>query len=95
MSPLHCTYIVALATIKVAIIGFLFGIQPMVIDCSSIYTCTCIIIYAHWQLCNNTNTIPNRSRYAGTYTVAIAGWYRWEGLGGQGMGCEWLAGLVW
>ena len=19
----------------------------------------------------------------------------WEGLGGQGMGCEWLAGLVW
>ena len=21
--------------------------------------------------------------------------YGWEGLGGQGMGCEWLAGLVW
>ena len=21
-------------------------------------------------------------------------WYGWEGLGGQGMGCQWLAGLV-
>ena len=28
------------------------------------------------------------------YAIAVAGWYRWEGLGGQGMGCEWLAGLV-
>ena len=29
-----------------------------------------------------------------TYAVAIAGRYGWKGLG-QGMGCEWLAGLVW
>ena len=26
----------------------------------------------------------------GTYAAAIAGRYGWEGLGGQGMGCEWL-----
>ena len=25
----------------------------------------------------------------------IAGRYGWEGLGGQGLDCEWLAGLVW
>ena len=29
------------------------------------------------------------------YAIAIAGRYEWEGLGGQDMGCEWLAGLVW
>ena len=29
------------------------------------------------------------------YATVIARWYGWEGLGGQGMGCEWLAGLVW
>ena len=40
--------------------------------------------------CNDANTIPTRSRYAGTYAAAIAGRYGWEGLGGQGMGCEWL-----
>ena len=45
--------------------------------------------------CNDANAIPTRSRYAGTYAAAIAGRYGWEGLGGQGMGCEWLAGLVW
>ena len=28
------------------------------------------------------------------YVVGIAAWYEWEGLGGQGTGCEWLAGLV-
>ena len=25
---------------------------------------------------------------------SIRGLYRWEGLGGLGMGCEWLAGLL-
>ena len=45
--------------------------------------------------CNDTNAIPTRSRYASTYAAAIAGRYGWEGLGGQGMGCKWLAGLVW
>ena len=45
--------------------------------------------------CYYTNAIPTRSRYAGTYTSVIAGRYGWEGLGGQGLGCEWLAGLVW
>ena len=44
--------------------------------------------------CNDANAIPTRSRYAGTYAVAIAGRYGWAGLGGQRMGCEWLAGLV-
>ena len=44
--------------------------------------------------CYDANTIPTRSRYAGMYAAAIAGRYGWEGLGGQGMGCEWLAGLV-
>ena len=29
------------------------------------------------------------------YAIVIAGWYGWEGLGGQGMDCERLAGLVW
>ena len=38
---------------------------------------------------------PNPVRYVGTYAAAIAGRYGWEGLGGQGMGCEWLAGLGW
>ena len=58
-------------------------------------------MHAHWQKqwhrlhCNDTNAIPTRSRYAGTYAAAIAGRYGWEGLGGQGMGCKWLAGLVW
>ena len=28
------------------------------------------------------------------YAIAIVGWYGWEGLGRQGMDCEWLAGLV-
>ena len=45
--------------------------------------------------CYAANAILTRSRYAGTYAAAIAGRYGWEGLGGQGMGCEWLAGLVW
>ena len=45
--------------------------------------------------CYDANAIPIRSQYAGTYAAAIAGRYGWEGLGGQGMGCEWLAGLVW
>ena len=45
--------------------------------------------------CNDANAIPTRSRYACTYTAAIAERYEWEGLGDQGMGCEWLAGLVW
>ena len=44
--------------------------------------------------CNDANAIPIRSRYAGRYAAAIAGRYGWEGLGGQGMGCERLAGLV-
>ena len=47
------------------------------------------------EACYAANAIPTRSRYAGTYAAAIAGRYGWEGLGGQGMGCEWLAGLVW
>ena len=42
--------------------------------------------------CNDANAIPTRLRYA---AAAIAGRYGWEGLGGQGMDCEWLAGLVW
>ena len=29
------------------------------------------------------------------YTAVIAGRYGCEGLGGQGVGCKWLAGLVW
>ena len=29
------------------------------------------------------------------YAAAIAGRYAWEGLQDQGMGCEWLPGLVW
>ena len=45
--------------------------------------------------CNDANAIPTRLQYAGTYAAAIAGQYRWEGLGGQGMGCEWLTGIVW
>ena len=45
--------------------------------------------------CNDANTIPTCSRYAGTYAAAIAGRYGWEGLGDLGLGCEWLAGLVW
>ena len=40
------------------------------------------------QACYDANAIPTRSRY-GTYAAAIAGRYGWEGLGGQGMGCEW------
>ena len=44
--------------------------------------------------CNDANAIPTHSRYAGTYAAAIAGRYAWEGLGGLGMGYEWLAGLV-
>ena len=44
------------------------------------------------EQCYDAKAIPTRSRYAGTYAVAIAGRYGWEGLGGQGMGCEWLAG---
>ena len=44
--------------------------------------------------CNDTNAIPTRSRYAGTYAAAIAGRYGWEGLGGLRMGCGWLARLV-
>ena len=47
------------------------------------------------RLCNDANAILTQSQYAGAYTITIAGRYRWEGLGGQGMGCEWLAGLVW
>ena len=27
--------------------------------------------------------------------LSICGLYGWEGLGGLGPGCEWLAGLVW
>ena len=38
---------------------------------------------------------PIRDRYAGTYAAPIAGQYGWEGLRGQGMGYEWLAGFVW
>ena len=49
----------------------------------------------HKDACNDANAIPTRSRYTGTYAAAIAGRYGWEGLGGQGMSCEWLAGLVW
>ena len=45
--------------------------------------------------CYDANAIPTRLRYAGTYAAVIAGRYGWEGLGGQGMGCEWLAELVW
>ena len=45
--------------------------------------------------CNDANAIPTRLRYAGTYAAAITGRYGWEGLGGLGLGCEWLAGLVW
>ena len=48
-----------------------------------------------YDTCYAANAIPTRSRYAGTYAAAIAGRYGWEGLGGQGLGCEWLAGLVW
>ena len=48
----------------------------------------------HRTNCNDANAIPTCSRYAGTYATAIAGRYGWEGLGGQGMGCKWLAGLV-
>ena len=44
---------------------------------------------------NDANAIPTWSRYASTYAAAIAGRYGWEGLGSQGMGCEWLAGLAW
>ena len=51
---------------------------------------------SHITACNaichvttHANAIPTRSRYAGTYAAAIAGRYGWEG-----MGCEWLAGLV-
>ena len=40
---------------------------------------------------NNANAIPTRTQYVSTYASVIAGW---EGLGGQGMGCKWLAGLV-
>ena len=46
------------------------------------------------RLCNDANAILTQSQYAGAYTITIAGRYRWEGLGGQGMDCEWLAGLV-
>ena len=52
-----------------------------------------LIVQCH--ACYDANAIPTRSRYAGTYAATIAGRYGWEGLGGQGMGCEWLAGLVW
>ena len=44
--------------------------------------------------CNDANAIPTRTQYADMYAVVIAGWYGWEEQGGQGMGCEWLAGLV-
>ena len=33
---------------------------------------------------------PVRDTPVGTYAAAIAGRYGWEGLGGQGMACEWL-----
>ena len=56
-----------------------------------------VMIVPYTETCNDANAIPTRSRYAGTYATAIAGRYGWEGLGGQGMDCEWLdlAGLVW
>ena len=44
---------------------------------------------------NKANAIPTRLRYAGTYAIVITRQYGREGLGGQGMDCEWLAGLVW
>ena len=65
------------------------------------HTCRLIVIDNRFLIisdkdaCNDTNAIPTRSRYAGTYAAVITGWYGWEGLGGQGMGCKWLAGLVW
>ena len=47
------------------------------------------------QACNDANAILTRSRYAGTYVMHHdPGWYRWEGLGGQGMDRKWLAGLL-
>ena len=30
----------------------------------------------------------------GAWPVVIAGRYGWEGLGGLGMDCQWLAGLL-
>ena len=45
--------------------------------------------------CYDANAIPTWLRYTGTYAAAITGRYGWDGLGGQGMGCEWLAELVW
>ena len=54
-----------------------------------------VMIVSYTGTCNDANAIPTRSRCAGMYAAAIAGRYGWEGLGGQGMDCEWLAGLVW
>ena len=51
---------------------------------------------------NDTNAIPTRSRYVGTYAARSlddmdgrsGGGLRMVSVGGLGMGCEWLAGLV-
>ena len=38
---------------------------------------------------------PDCDMPVATYTATIAERCGWEGLGDQGIGCEWLAGLVW
>ena len=59
--------------------------------CEVLCMCTCIVSVPGIA-CNDANAIPTQLQYAHCHDRWTV---RMGGAGGQEMGCEWLAGLVW